>query len=165
MIRITTKNTDHVSTFPEYNDTNNEAYFNFSKVWPLTLTISSGSEAYVYLEITVPVACVFNDTVPCKVYIEMFDFNEQFPEGSAFCNDSIVDLARPSLCGLLMDGWQSDDSPHVINITVPGNAVQGQEHVAVLKLQTFGASHDFLGMWNNYQLPEVQVHVFMYITL
>jgi hypothetical protein len=48
----------------------------------------------------------------------------------------------PSLCGLLMDGWRSDDSPHVINITVPGNAVQGQEHVAVLKLQTFGASHD-----------------------
>ena len=134
------------------------------KIEPQTLTISSGSFAHIYLQITVPVACAVNESVPCNINLEMFDFLEQFTGGLPhYCNDTnVLGLTKPSLCGLRMDGWRQKDSPHSINITVPGFAFEHQSYVAVLKLRAIGFGGP-VNLWQNYHLPEVQVDFYNFV--
>ena len=109
-------------------------------------------------------ACAVNESVPCLINLEMFDFLEQFTEGLPnYCNDTnVLGLTRPSLCGLRLDGWRQEDSPNSINITVPGFALEHQSYVAVLKLRSIGIGNP-VNLWQNYHLPEIQVDFYNFV--
>jgi hypothetical protein len=82
--------------------------FSFLQIYPRTLSISSGESATIYVWVTVPVACTYDSSYPCKLVVEMVDFNEQFTSGSPkYCNESITALTKPSLCGLELNGWNT----------------------------------------------------------
>ncbi|VDI35110.1 Hypothetical predicted protein [Mytilus galloprovincialis] len=124
--------------------------------WPKSITISSGDYALVYLYPTVPIACIYNSSYPCRLQLELFDFTEQFRGAPMYCNESILELTKPALCGLELDGWRRWGSTP-LNISVPANSAQNQDYTALVKLRSTGLTLDPL--WNDYHLPPIQITV------
>ena len=103
-----------------------------------------------------PIACRYNDTsYSCTLKLDLFDFSEQFTSGAPmYCNNSITELTKPSLCGLELDGWKRW-TWQTLNINLPENSAEDQSYTAKVKLRVTQATDDDL--WTNYQLPEVTV--------
>ncbi|XP_076077906.1 von Willebrand factor D and EGF domain-containing protein-like [Mytilus galloprovincialis] len=133
-------------------------YYAGLDMWPNYLSISSGESATLYVWTTVPIACRYNDTsYSCKVKLDLFDFNEQFTAGAPmYCNNSVTEMTKPSMCGLELDGWQQW-AWQTLDINLPENSASDQEYQAKVKLRVLEADDD--PIWSNYQLPEVTVHV------
>ncbi|VDI28062.1 Hypothetical predicted protein [Mytilus galloprovincialis] len=133
-------------------------YYAGLDMWPHHLSISSGESATVYVWTTVPIACRYNDTTySCKVKLDLFDFNEQFTAGAPmYCNNSVTEMTKPSMCGLELDGWQQW-AWQTLDVNLPENTAADQEYQAKIKLRVLEADDD--PIWSNYQLPEVTVHV------
>lgn len=133
------------------------------KVWPKSMSISSGQSAEINVWSTVPVACIDGSSHACDVTIEMVDFNEQFTSGApAYCNSSITDLTKPSLCGLVLDGWKTPSVWQKLSVSLPANTAQDQEYQAKLLLRVSSASYD--SVWTNYVLPEISVRTYITFT-
>ena len=71
-----------------------------------------------------------------------------------YCNNSITELTKPSLCGLELDGWKRW-TWQTLNINLPENSAEDQSYTAKVKLRVTQATDDDL--WTNYQLPEITV--------
>ncbi|CAC5372516.1 unnamed protein product [Mytilus coruscus] len=135
-----------------------DIFFAGMDVWPKSLSISSGQSAEINVWSTVPVACIDGSSHACDVTIEMVDFNEQFTSGApAYCNSSITDLTKPSLCGLVLDGWKTPSVWQKLSVSLPANTAQDQEYQAKLLLRVSSASYD--SVWTNYLLPEISINV------
>ncbi|VDI75280.1 Hypothetical predicted protein [Mytilus galloprovincialis] len=134
------------------------SYYAGLGIWPKEVTISSGESAAIWVWTTVPIACRYNDTTySCKVKLDLFDFNEQFTSGAPmYCNNSVTEMTKPSMCGLELDGWRQW-SWQTLDINLPENSASDQEYQAKVKLRVLEADDD--PIWSNYQLPEVTVNV------
>ena len=138
--------------------------FSFLQIYPRTLSISSGESATIYVWVTVPVACKYDSSYPCKLVVEMVDFNEQFTSGSPkYCNESITALTKPSLCGLELNGWNTPWTWQSLTINLPENTAQDQEYIAKLNLRIRTSTED--PIWSNYLLPEISVSIKSYICI
>ncbi|XP_071133683.1 uncharacterized protein [Mytilus edulis] len=135
-----------------------DVFFAGMDVWPKSMSISSGQSAEINVWSTVPVACIGGSSNACDVTIEMVDFNEQFTSGApVYCNSSVTDLTKPSLCGLVLDGWKTNTEWQKLSVSLPANSAQDQEYQAKLLLRVSSASYDSL--WTNYLLPEISISV------
>ncbi|VDI67679.1 Hypothetical predicted protein [Mytilus galloprovincialis] len=135
-----------------------DVFFAGMDVWPKSMSISSGQSAEINVWSTVPVACIGGSSNACDVTIEMVDFNEQFTSGApVYCNSSVTDLTKPSLCGLVLDGWKTNTEWQKLSVSLPANSAQDQEYQAKLLLRVSSASYD--SVWTNYLLPEISISV------
>lgn len=134
-----------------------EKYF-FFQVWPKHMSLSSGESAKIYVWTTVPVACMYDSSSACDLTLEMNNFNEEFTSGAPMsCNQSITELTKPSVCGLVLDGWKTS-SWQILDIKLPENTAQDQEYTAKLQLRVAFSIYD--NFWVNYVLPEITVRYF-----
>ncbi|XP_076077826.1 uncharacterized protein LOC143048184 isoform X4 [Mytilus galloprovincialis] len=141
------------------NSTYLESYPRYAgmEVWPKHMSLSSGESAKIYVWTTVPVACMYDSSSACDLTLEMNNFNEEFTSGAPMsCNQSITELTKPSVCGLVLDGWKTS-SWQILDIKLPENTAQDQEYTAKLQLRVAFSIYD--NFWVNYVLPEITISV------
>ncbi|OPL21132.1 hypothetical protein AM593_07238, partial [Mytilus galloprovincialis] len=147
-----------VSVPTPYNSS--DAFYAGAKLQETTFTVKSGSEVTINIKSTVPVACAnVQGRTLCEIQIELFSLKDQFQSRPANCNESLSDeeiKMSKSTCRLVFDGtkWETY---HSFKLQTLSDQALRSSYKCSAKLI---AKSSIDSLWQNYQLPEVYIHVF-----
>lgn len=147
-----------VSVPTPYN--NSKEFYAGAEIEKTSFTVKSGKEVTIKIKSLVPVACVnIHGHMTCNIEIELFSLKDQFQSRPANCNESLSDeeiKMSKSTCSIAFDGtkWQNY---HTFKLQTLSDQALRSSYTCSAKLI---AKSNIDTLWQNYQLPEVYLHVF-----